>query len=341
MGPYARLAALRLGDPLAALQAIIGAGKTPGADGRLSVTYLDARFDINGLIAALNFSPGFPTNIRISGLHIGMTLDALAQDPRGFTPEARHALPKGHRYAATLPNGDTVTAFVNRDGLVRMIEFNRPSAAFPPLPYANADTHGISLRSYTDNAELLADWAGASAHARPDNAAGNTHEIALAEAHWLQNEATPYDWHAYATSYNWDGGEAPLLWIIRQPGCEKATALHVFYLARPGQNLDYAFDTTSLPSWGADAHELILEIRDRFMSGFYTSATIAFDTAQALREESYLPEDPDEAAYNHLIPPLMREPIPGRAFTHTAKPIDYDRFPRATATLRPPPPVQK
>ena len=45
---------------------------------------------------------------------------------------------------------------------------------------------------------------------------------------WMSRKGPP-EWHGVATAWNWDQGEAPLLWILEQPTCDKATALRLFW----------------------------------------------------------------------------------------------------------------
>jgi hypothetical protein len=330
---FADFANLRVGMPVAALQRLLPPGAAPAADGWLRIGSVKARIGLDGHIGTLEFYKTFPSNISVSGLHIGMTLDELVKDERQFQPMKRvypfHLSP----YAISPSPDETITAKLANDGIVHYIEITRPGAVYPAINYVNAPSYSVRLRDYPDNAELLADWV-ASYTLSPYYAR------LAAEAHWLQHDSKPGEWHRYVHDHNWDFGEDPLLWIIRQPGCEKATALLAFYMSRPGQLLDHAFDASKMELWEHSAFDLIVEIRDRFLAGAFTASTIAFDAERALADEAYLPEDPDEAAFDHLIPPPMRISIPGREIDMAedpAIPLRPELFTRPISTLRPPP----
>jgi Domain of unknown function (DUF4274) len=49
---------------------------------------------------------------------------------------------------------------------------------------------------------------------------------------WMSNKGAP-EWHGVAVNWNWDIGVEPLLWIVDQPDCDKATALTVFWWSEP------------------------------------------------------------------------------------------------------------
>ena len=45
---------------------------------------------------------------------------------------------------------------------------------------------------------------------------------------WMSRKG-PAEWHGLAVNWNWDEGEEPLAWIVDQPGCDRATALTIFW----------------------------------------------------------------------------------------------------------------
>jgi hypothetical protein len=56
---------------------------------------------------------------------------------------------------------------------------------------------------------------------------------------WMSRKG-PAEWHGVATAWNWDGGEEPLLWIVDQPACDRATALTIFWYGEGYNHLDHA-----------------------------------------------------------------------------------------------------
>jgi hypothetical protein len=76
--------------------------------------------------------------------------------------------------------------------------------------------------------------------------------------------------------------------------------------------LEEATDPGKASAWMLDTLYLLDEIRRRFLDGFYTQSTIAFDAEHALRYEAYLPENPNQPLVDRIIPPAMRVSLPGR-----------------------------
>ncbi|BBU60642.1 hypothetical protein MSC49_05770 [Methylosinus sp. C49] len=155
--------------------------------------------------------------------------------------------------------------------------------------------------------DLLRRWVEERA-ASPEPGDG---EYAQFIADWLPL-ASSDDWHRMILGHNRALGDAPLFWIMRQKRCEKATALGIFYLARPGLLLAYGQDRAKVPEPMRRAFDLIGEIRMRYVNGFYRAATLRFDTVEALAREARLPARFDQKALDLLIPPEMRVSIPGR-----------------------------
>ncbi|WP_036293472.1 DUF4274 domain-containing protein [Methylosinus sp. PW1] len=90
--------------------------------------------------------------------------------------------------------------------------------------------------------DLLRRWVEERA-ASPEPGDG---EYAQFIADWLPL-ASSDDWHRMILGHNRALGDAPLFWIMRQKRCEKATALGIFYLARPGRLLAYGRDRAEVP----------------------------------------------------------------------------------------------
>jgi hypothetical protein len=155
--------------------------------------------------------------------------------------------------------------------------------------------------------DLLRRWVAERA-ASPEPGDG---EYAQFIADWLPL-ASSDDWHRMILGHNRALGDAPLFWIIRQARCEKATALAIFFLSRPGLLLAYGKDRDRVPDRMKRAFDLIGEIRMRYVNGFYRAATIGFDTVEALRRDARPPARFDQMAVDLVIPPDMRISIVGR-----------------------------
>jgi Domain of unknown function (DUF4274) len=86
----------------------------------------------------------------------------------------------------------------------------------------------------------------------------------------------PDEWHKIASGWNWDGGVEPLKWIIRQPQCDRATALLVYWKGGPGFMAQYD-SRDEVPSHALANYDLVKEVERRYLSDFYTRYEIAFD----------------------------------------------------------------
>jgi hypothetical protein len=87
----------------------------------------------------------------------------------------------------------------------------------------------------------------------------------------------PDVWHQVAMGWNWDGGVAPLEWMIRQPKCDRGTALLIYWRGGPGFFKQYARREDVPPELSSELFNLLEEVEGRFMSGFYTRQEIAFN----------------------------------------------------------------
>jgi hypothetical protein len=83
--------------------------------------------------------------------------------------------------------------------------------------------------------------------------------------------------HKYAANYNWDGGNRPMVRVIRQPKCDLGTALLVFWLSDPRFYFE-ALSSGDLESakW-VDTKHLMREIIAKVRRGCYKTAGISFD----------------------------------------------------------------
>lgn len=86
---------------------------------------------------------------------------------------------------------------------------------------------------------------------------------------WMERHG-PYEWHHIAVNWNWDEDPLSLVWIIRQPNCDLATAAHIFQMCQSGDALvegkreDAYFTKRGLFDLGD-------EIIDRAWAGQYSS----------------------------------------------------------------------
>ena len=92
---------------------------------------------------------------------------------------------------------------------------------------------------------------------------------------WLTGQP-PVEWHKVATSWNWDNSLAVLQWITTQPGCERATAQHIFWTGEPGNFLQFPDPAALLASgYGyVELFDLLKTIADRWVAGGFQGREI-------------------------------------------------------------------
>lgn len=127
-------------------------------------------------------------------------------------------------------------------------------------------------------------------------------------------QASPEQWHQVACNWNWDNGEQELRWIIRQPSCDRGTALLVYWHGGPRWYAQYA-TRDEVPRHELEGYALVREIEHRYLTGAYTRQELAFDphADYGVSERGYdwtlayadLPN-------RHPIPELMYVASPGR-----------------------------
>ncbi|EAQ28113.1 hypothetical protein NAP1_10978 [Erythrobacter sp. NAP1] len=91
---------------------------------------------------------------------------------------------------------------------------------------------------------------------------------------WL-GQASPEEWHRFATGFNWSDDIAPLYWIARHEQCEMATALHVFWHACPEWELMKLAGNE--PIYERDEAMMVEYIAKRIAAKGYKRRKIAWD----------------------------------------------------------------
>jgi len=92
--------------------------------------------------------------------------------------------------------------------------------------------------------------------------------------------------HKVVCGWNWDAGPDIPIWIIRQADTDKATALRVYWSIEPGYHKQFDREQVlnDIPDWDTDKEALIIfdlveEIEEKYVSGFYQNSEIAFNPA--------------------------------------------------------------
>jgi Domain of unknown function (DUF4274) len=144
---------------------------------------------------------------------------------------------------------------------------------------------------------------------------------------WLLNESAPDEWHRIALLAGWDSTE-PLIfkWIARQPDCEAATALVLFWKAQPEIFLHSSFDADKAAGDVVHIVELLNCIRLKFIENFYCNRNIGFDFERDLWPPEF--ERIDKILGSRslaIIPEELRQSFAGRVIDFVG--YDADGFP--------------
>lgn len=236
-----------------------------------------------GIIESVGFGSGFPQSVRVAGLHIGMAWrDAQALYPElrlgadmcGIQSYQGAVTTDGFELRLNIKDGQILSFGLARLGTAQYLA---DYAAFIEMKGDEAqavrdakNAREGRWRTITDPEAMLREWAE---HCRPWDEL-STRYVAYAE--WLF-KATPEQRHDAARNWNWDYGVPPLLYIVRQPDCDLATALEIFYLAQPSWYHQFDVDPSCKRLLDGDVYSLVKEIRARVNAGGFSRREIAFD----------------------------------------------------------------
>lgn len=144
---------------------------------------------------------------------------------------------------------------------------------------------------------------------------------------WLE-KASPDDWHRAVLDFNWDWDIDPLFWIARQPQCDKATALTMFWKGQPAWYLLMALenggsDTNREPIW-----DMLKLIALRINAKDYVRSKIAYEVDEFTRDDfDELVEKASQLAHLPLKPhPDMKRSLRGRRIDNDI--AFYQRYPK-------------
>lgn len=137
---------------------------------------------------------------------------------------------------------------------------------------------GAPARAAAEETRDFFDTEAVKAQVRASKQAAAELEVRLEAGmlEWLAAHG-PDDWHAVARSWNWDRGYAPLLWILEQPDCDRATATLLFWRACPDSVLTSETLEDAQRSRCADSWQVATAVLDRLDGAGFARAEIALD----------------------------------------------------------------
>jgi len=301
---YRDLAKLRPGMPFSALSDIIGQDTKPPPKAPLKVCMeLKVAIDASGNLGRLEFA--LPKSFVIEGFSRKMPLEAVLADPR-FAPAGQDWL-GAPIYAAKVTDTLEIQLRIDKkEPFIDRVDLINPNATYTyeRLEGASSKFSGLNQVTLGDDNEMLTLWAEEAA---PFGKSAGVKEY----AHWLIHEATAIERHVAIVNWNWDCGHEPLIWAVHQPDCELATALTIFWLSNPYDYYAEVQGDRTKHDWLSFFYfDLIVDIRQRVLDGFYTRKTIAFDPSKAY---GYLGDQYRKSfeGFDELFPPPLHQTILG------------------------------
>ncbi|HEX9946039.1 MAG TPA: DUF4274 domain-containing protein [Allosphingosinicella sp.] len=88
---------------------------------------------------------------------------------------------------------------------------------------------------------------------------------------WLGTKG-PREWHVCAADWNWDKGLGPLVWILRQPGCDRGTAICIFARGEAGifEKYESVEALRAKEGYYREQAEMLIELCERWAAGRYS-----------------------------------------------------------------------
>lgn len=124
---------------------------------------------------------------------------------------------------------------------------------------------------------------------------------------------TPSDLHRRAEEYNWDSGVAGARSIAEHPGCDRATALLLYWRLSPHYFRRYA-SVDEAPARVRDEAHLVRDIETRLLAGSYRTNALSFDPVDDHGVNRTRASDEEESLAVRRIPAELYEacnPVPG------------------------------
>ncbi len=134
----------------------------------------------------------------------------------------------------------------------------------------------------------------------------------------------PDHWHKVARGWSFNSEVEGLTWIIRQPTCDRGTAMLIYWRGQPGWFKQYGGRGEVPEMMRVEIFDLLREIESRFASGAYARREIAFDPRNY--EGADLTAPYQDVPEKHPIPKELLKATAGRTISETC--FYYSEGPR-------------
>ncbi|MFH6994740.1 DUF4274 domain-containing protein [Flavobacterium sp. FlaQc-48] len=88
---------------------------------------------------------------------------------------------------------------------------------------------------------------------------------------------TAAELHQFVQHWNYDDGLEPFKWIIKQKYLDKGTALCLYWMLQPDYFCKFKNEEEIKEDINYETYEIIKEIEERYVSGFYVDKNYSFD----------------------------------------------------------------
>lgn len=118
---------------------------------------------------------------------------------------------------------------------------------------------------------------------------------------FCRNNTNAEELHAFASTYNWDKGTWALEELLRNPACEAATALLIYWRAAPEYYRQFA-NRDAVTEGQREDFDFVMTIENRYVSGEFARGVLWYDPSS--------PDDNDGSSlvgmYDQYGYPVMR-----------------------------------
>jgi hypothetical protein len=325
---YARLSKIRPGLTRLEAKELLGQPTHGLYHSIILVFGLSPEFNPNGkdtsdTLEDVSFREEFPPEIDLYGLRLGMTKEEAGEAFGTLQLTPSQEFPDSN-FEGWTPDNYRIRIWFLREAGAPISDVWRLKGVRLSYPYTNEyiEARTALRQKLVDQAEqkrkranawkdikddddvMLMDWA---AHCKPWNDYFESQFIAYAK--WLK-QASLEERHMAACRWNWNFGLAPILWIIRQPDCDIATALQVYFACDPAYFFKFNGDRNQVVSVNLESFDLLIEMKSRLEAGYYKRSNIAFDGRKAL--DRILRSNPTKMQIEATIPSNIKEHYYGR-----------------------------
>ncbi len=96
---------------------------------------------------------------------------------------------------------------------------------------------------------------------------------------------TATELHQFVQNWNYDDGIEPFEWIVKQKYLDKGTALCLYWMLQPDYFCRFETEDEIKEDINYETYQIVKEIEQRYVSGFYTNENFSFDPKEEFLNE--------------------------------------------------------